>query len=95
MTRQTLFDAISDRNFGRFLSILDAGAKRSTARAARHTTVQKMAAEVLGGNEEANNWIQEPAIALNQQRPVDLLNSDEGAKLVLELLEVIEHGVYT
>lgn len=50
---------------------------------------------MLGGNEEANTWLQEPAISLNQQRPLDLLGTDEGAQLVLDLLERIEDGVYT
>jgi putative toxin-antitoxin system antitoxin component (TIGR02293 family) len=95
MPLQNLLDANRERDFPRFLSILDAGAKRSTARAARHTAVRKRAAEVLGGNEDANAWLREPAMALNQQRPVDLLDTDKDGQLVLDLLKRIEHGAYT
>ena len=51
--------------------------------------------EVLGSQEEAEEWLQRPAIALDQRRPIDLLATPAGATLVETLLGRIQYGVYT
>ena len=49
---------------------------------------------VLGSREEAEHWLERPAIGLNQQRPIDLLTTPAGVWLVEEFLARIEYGVY-
>lgn len=53
------------------------------------------AAAVLGGEREAEQWFDTPALALDRRRPIDLLGSSVGAALVGELLGRMEYGVYT
>jgi putative toxin-antitoxin system antitoxin component (TIGR02293 family) len=52
------------------------------------------ATAVLGSQEEAEQWLERPAIGLDQRRPIDLLATPAGVRLVEDLLERIEHGVY-
>jgi len=49
---------------------------------------------VLGSQQEAERWLERPAIGLDQRRPIDLLASPAGAKLVEDYLERLEFGVY-
>jgi putative toxin-antitoxin system antitoxin component (TIGR02293 family) len=53
------------------------------------------AAEVLGSREAAEQWLGRPAMALDRRRPIELLATAAGAKLVEDLLGRIEYGVYT
>lgn len=53
------------------------------------------ATQVLGSQKEAEQWMERPAIGLAQRRPIDLLTTPAGAKLVQEHLDRIEYGVYT
>lgn len=50
---------------------------------------------VLGSQEEAERWLEQPAIGLNRQRPIDLLATSVGAEMVEAYLTRIEYGVYT
>jgi putative toxin-antitoxin system antitoxin component (TIGR02293 family) len=50
--------------------------------------------EVLGGEDEAREWLGEPVMALGGKRPVDLLDTDVGAHEVVNLLNCIKWGVY-
>jgi putative toxin-antitoxin system antitoxin component (TIGR02293 family) len=53
------------------------------------------ATEVLGSQDEAEHWLERPAMALDQRRPIDLLATPTGANLVADLLVRLEYGVYT
>ncbi len=50
---------------------------------------------IFGSQEEAERWFRLPAMALDQKRPLDLVTSSIGARMVEQLLIRIEHGVYT
>jgi putative toxin-antitoxin system antitoxin component (TIGR02293 family) len=52
------------------------------------------ASTVLGSQKDAEEWLKRPAIGLEQQRPVDLLSTPAGVKLVEDYLARIELGVY-
>jgi putative toxin-antitoxin system antitoxin component (TIGR02293 family) len=52
------------------------------------------AQEVLGGREEAEQWLSRRAIGLDSRRPIDLMATQQGSDLVKTLLEQMEHGVY-
>ncbi len=51
--------------------------------------------EVFGSREKAEIWLREPNRALDMQPPLDLLDTDEGAKQVEAVLIRIEHGVFS
>jgi putative toxin-antitoxin system antitoxin component (TIGR02293 family) len=50
------------------------------------------AKEVFGSAEEARAWISAPAYGLNNQKPIDLLDTDAGAQQVKGLLGAIKYG---
>ncbi len=52
------------------------------------------ATDVLGTQEEAEQWLERPAIGLDNRRPIDLLGTPAGVELVEDHLERLEYGVY-
>ncbi len=52
------------------------------------------ATAVLGSRAEAEQWLERPAIGLDQRRPIDLLATTAGVEIVENHLERIEYGVY-
>ena len=50
---------------------------------------------MLGSQEEAEQWLKRPAIGLDRQRPIDLLTTPAGLKLVEDYLGRLEYDVYT
>ena len=57
--------------------------------------VLTQASEILGGEEKAWQWLQKPNRVLGGKRPIELLDSADGAGQVEEALGRIEHGVYS
>jgi putative toxin-antitoxin system antitoxin component (TIGR02293 family) len=53
------------------------------------------ATALLGSQEEAEEWLESPAVGLDQRRPIDLLATPAGVELVEEFLRRLEYGVYT
>jgi len=53
------------------------------------------ATEIFGGKEEAERWMSKPAMGLDGQRPIDLLQTVQGAELVNDFLTRLEYGVYS
>jgi putative toxin-antitoxin system antitoxin component (TIGR02293 family) len=52
------------------------------------------ATDVFGSQAEAEQWLERPAIGLDQHRPIDLLSTPAGVQLVQEHLTRLEYGVY-
>jgi len=52
------------------------------------------ATAVFGSQEEAERWLERPAIGLNQRRPIDLLATPAGLELVETFLQRLKYGVY-
>jgi len=52
------------------------------------------ATAVFGSQEEAEQWLERPAIGLDQRVPIDLLATPAGVRIVEDFLERLEHGVY-
>jgi putative toxin-antitoxin system antitoxin component (TIGR02293 family) len=67
--------------------------KEQSGRAWKFAKILAKATEVLGSQEEAEQWLERPAIGLDQRRPIDLLTTPAGEKLVKEFLG-LEYGVY-
>ncbi len=63
--------------------------------AVKFAEILAKATPVLGSQEEAEQWLKRPAIGLDQQRPVDLLTTPAGVKLVEDYLGRLEYDVYT
>ncbi len=53
------------------------------------------AAEVFGGKDEAEDWMSSRALGLDNERPIDLLQTVQGAEVVGDFLGRLEYGVYT
>ncbi|WP_428486987.1 type II RES/Xre toxin-antitoxin system antitoxin [Rhodopila sp.] len=53
------------------------------------------ATSLLGSREAAEQWLERPAMGLDQRRPIDLLSTPAGMALVEAFLERLEYGVYT
>ncbi|HEX9727500.1 MAG TPA: antitoxin Xre/MbcA/ParS toxin-binding domain-containing protein [Gemmatimonadales bacterium] len=64
-------------------------------RLARLVRAAERAEEALGDREKAARWLRRPNRALQGRRPLDLLESDLGARMVERALGRVEHGVYS
>ncbi|MDE2981088.1 MAG: MbcA/ParS/Xre antitoxin family protein [Gemmatimonadota bacterium] len=62
-------------------------------RVARVTRVTTIAEEALGDASKARRWLRKPNRALRGERPLDLLDSDAGARVVEQVLGRIEYGL--
>lgn len=56
--------------------------------------VRHLGTDVLGDQDAAETWLLQRAVAFEGRRPIELLSTRQGAKLVKEHLTRIEHGVY-
>jgi putative toxin-antitoxin system antitoxin component (TIGR02293 family) len=63
--------------------------------ATRKAKTLRLAAKIMGGEDEAKRWMAKHVMGLSGQRPVDLLRSAEGAQMVRDFLMRLEYGVYT
>lgn len=63
-------------------------------RLARVVRIIARTEEALGEREKAHRWLRRENRALAGRRPLDLLDSDAGARMVERVLGRIEHGVY-
>lgn len=50
--------------------------------------------EIFGSKQDAEAWMNSPAIGLDQRRPIDLLATAVGVEAVEDYLTRIEYGVY-
>lgn len=50
---------------------------------------------MLGSQEEAEQWLERPAVGLDQRRPMDLLSTPAGLEMLETFLTRLEYGVYT
>jgi putative toxin-antitoxin system antitoxin component (TIGR02293 family) len=68
--------------------------KEQSSRTWKFAEILAKATEVLGSQEEAEQWLERPAIGLNRRRPIDLLETPAGVELVEDYLRQLEYGVY-
>jgi putative toxin-antitoxin system antitoxin component (TIGR02293 family) len=68
---------------------------QQSGRAWKFAEILAKATRVLGSQEDAEHWLGRPAIGLDQQRPIDLLTTPAGVKLVEDYLGRLEYNVYT
>jgi putative toxin-antitoxin system antitoxin component (TIGR02293 family) len=68
--------------------------REQSGRAWKFAEILAKATAVLGSQREAEQWLERPATGLDQRRPIDLLATPTGAKLVEDFLTRVEYGVY-
>lgn len=66
-----------------------------SGRAWKFAEILGQATELFGSQTEAEAWLQRPAMALEQRRPIDLLSTPAGVESVEDHLTRLEYGVYT
>lgn len=69
--------------------------QEQSGRTWKFAEVLAKATEVFGSQRDAEQWMERPAIGLDQRRPIDLLTTPAGAELVETFLERLEYGVYS
>jgi putative toxin-antitoxin system antitoxin component (TIGR02293 family) len=62
-------------------------------RAVRVASLTALAEETFANRAKAQTWLRRPTSALGGRRPIDLLDSEPGARLVEQLLYRIGHGI--
>jgi putative toxin-antitoxin system antitoxin component (TIGR02293 family) len=86
---------MSERTFQRYKS--DHSRTLSTEQSSRTWNFARIltkATSVLGSQKEAEKWMIQPAMGLDNRRPIDLLATAAGTELVQEFLERLDYGVY-
>ncbi len=68
---------------------------QQSGRAWKFAEILAHATRVLGSQDEAEQWLRRPAIGLDQERPIDLLTTPAGVKLIEDYLGRLEYDVYT
>lgn len=69
--------------------------KEAPLPAALPSEIAALAEHVLGSADLVKHWLQQPALALDGQLPINLMASEQGRKCVRDLLLRLEYGVYT
>ena len=62
--------------------------------AQRLLRISELADKVFGDHEKAHHWLRNPNRALKGIAPIDLLESETGARLVEQSLYQIDYGIY-
>lgn len=68
--------------------------QEQSGRAWKFAEILAKATDVLGSQGEAEQWLERPAIGLDQRCPIDLLGTPAGVELVEDYLLRLEYGVY-
>lgn len=51
--------------------------------------------EVFGSQQAAEEWLERPAMGLDDKSPMELLATPAGREMVEDFLTRLEHGAYT
>ena len=65
-----------------------------SGRAWKFAEILAKATRIFGSQAEAEQWLDRPAVGLDQRRPIDLLGTPAGVELVEDHLDRLEYGVY-
>jgi len=66
-----------------------------SGRAWKFAEILARASALFGSQSDAEEWLERPAMALEQRRPIDLLSTPAGVESVEDHLTRLEYGVYT
>jgi putative toxin-antitoxin system antitoxin component (TIGR02293 family) len=68
--------------------------QEQSGRAWKFAEILAKATDIFGSQAEAEQWLERPAVGLDQRRPIDLLGTPAGLELVEDHLDRLEYGVY-
>ena len=68
---------------------------KDAAKATADPEIWEVALTALGDEHETKTWMLSPQMALDQRRPVDLLDDPDDRRELLDQITRIAHGVYT
>ncbi|MBY3065757.1 DUF2384 domain-containing protein [Rhizobium laguerreae] len=68
--------------------------QEQSGRAWKFAEILAKATDIFGSQAEAEQWLERPAVGLEQRRPIDLLGTPAGVELVEDHLDRMEYGVY-
>jgi putative toxin-antitoxin system antitoxin component (TIGR02293 family) len=68
--------------------------QEQSGRAWQFAEILARATDLFGSQEEAERWLDRPAMALDGRRPIELLATPAGVGLVTDHLKRLEYGVY-
>ncbi|WP_281968282.1 MbcA/ParS/Xre antitoxin family protein [Roseovarius nanhaiticus] len=60
----------------------------------RYEDIMQQAIVIFGGKEAAENWMHQPAMALDHRKPIEIIRASGGAEILESYLTQIEYGVY-
>jgi putative toxin-antitoxin system antitoxin component (TIGR02293 family) len=86
---------ISERTLSRRISKGERLSAEESDRMVRVARVVAMATETLGNSAKASRWLQKPNRALEDQVPLELLDTDTGVRSVETVLGRIAYGIYS
>ncbi|MCC6589548.1 MAG: DUF2384 domain-containing protein [Bryobacterales bacterium] len=86
---------IAQRTLTRRLSTGSLLTVAESDRTVRMARVYATAVELIGDETNATEWLRTPNRALGGERPIDLLDTDTGARMVEDVLGRIAYGVYS
>lgn len=62
--------------------------------AERIAKVVQLSDQVFANHEKSKKWLHKPLNTLNGKTPIDMLDSEEGARIVEELLGQLDEGYF-
>lgn len=68
--------------------------QEQSGRAWKFAEILAKATDIFGSQAEAEQWLERPAVGLDQRRPIDLLGTPPGVELVEDHLDRLEYGIY-
>ncbi|ANP89378.1 antitoxin Xre/MbcA/ParS toxin-binding domain-containing protein [Rhizobium leguminosarum] len=68
--------------------------QEQSGRAWKFAEILAKTTDIFGSQAEAEQWLERPAVGLDQRRPIDLLATPAGVELVEDHLDRMEYGVY-
>ncbi len=68
--------------------------REQSGRTWKFAEILAKATALLGSQVEAEQWLERPAIGLDQRRPIDLLATPAGVELIEDYMVRLEYGVY-
>ena len=61
----------------------------------RIARIIELSDQVFASHEKSNTWLHKPLKILNGKSPIDMLDSEEGARIVESLLGQLDEGYFT
>ncbi|MCE6992975.1 antitoxin Xre-like helix-turn-helix domain-containing protein [Dyadobacter sp. CY323] len=98
--------SLSNKQFSQMLNLSESTFQRriksksplSTAESEKVVDLSRIIAkgiDVFESEEDLKTWLNSPALALGNKKPLDILSSSIGREEVLSVLFRIEHGIYS